>query len=166
MQRMVRICYRKIIDSAATKPWEKLVWQDSYTEFNMQAQRYNNAGAIAGFSDMLHSNPQAAQLHFLVSSAVTGYIQQLHQVIPDIQNTLGKQFLPLDNFRFELIQSNTGQPSKHVVAINFFSAPILWIDTIGNTLLLSANQYNEAGEMLTHLLQLQPFVSICSIQQQ
>ena len=39
--RTITLCYRKVIDASAAKPWEKLVFEDSYTEFKMQAQLYN-----------------------------------------------------------------------------------------------------------------------------
>ena len=31
--RIITLCYRKIIDATATRPWDKLVWDDSYREF-------------------------------------------------------------------------------------------------------------------------------------
>lgn len=39
--RTITLYYRKIIDATATKPRDKLVFEDSYTEFKMQAQLYN-----------------------------------------------------------------------------------------------------------------------------
>ena len=161
--KLIRFCYRKIIDINASKAWERLVFEDSYTEFKMQEQRFNTSG-VNSFSEMLQHNAAAEQLHFLVSGAALGYVQQLNGKIPGVLNTLGRQFLPFVNFRFEIIQSDITDVSKHKVAINFFSEPVQWIDTIGGTLLLNINQEKENNELLTHMLVMQPYLSICSIQ--
>ena len=164
MNRTIRFCYRKIIDTNSSKAWERLVFEDSYTEFKMQHQQFNIAG-VNSFSEMLQKNAAAEQLHFLVSGAALGYVQQLNGKIPDVFNSLGRQFLPFINFRFEIINSDIKDVSKHTVAINFFSEPVVWIDTIGNAMLLNINNEKENNELLTHMLTLQPYLSICSIQQ-
>ena len=162
MKKTIRFCYRKIIDVNASKAWERLVFEDSYAEFKMQSQRFNIAG-VSSFSEMLQKNDAAEQLHFLVSGAALGYVQQLNGKIPDVLNTLGRQFLPFINFRFEIINSHIMDVSKHIVAINFFSEPVNWIDTIGEMMLLNIEDEKENDELLTHMLALKPYVSICSI---
>ena len=163
MNRTIRFCYRKIIDSNASKAWERLVFEDSYTEFKMQSQRFNIAG-VNSFSEMLQKNTAAEQLHFLVSGAALGYVKQLSGKIPDVLNSLGRQFMPFINFRFEIINSDIKDISHHAIAINFFSEPVIWIDTIGSIMLLNINNEKENNELVTHLLTLQPYLSICSIQ--
>jgi hypothetical protein len=165
MIKNIRFCYRKIIEPGATKAWEKLVFEASYAEFKMQAQRFNDGGKYNDFSDMLLNVTGADQLHFLVSGAATGYIKQLNGKIPEVLNTLGKHFLPFNNFRFEIINSDIKDISKHKVAISFFSEPVTWLDSIGKTMLLSVNNIIENGELLTDTLMLQPFLSIYSIKQ-
>ena len=162
MNKTIKFCYRKIIDGNVSKAWERLVFEDSYAEFKMQSQRFNING-VSSFAGILQKNTAAEQLHFLVSSAALGYVQQLNGKIPDIVNTLGRQFLPFINFRFEIINSDTNDISKHAVAINFFSEAVTWIDSIGDSMLLNINNENENEELLTHLLTLQPYLSICSI---
>lgn len=163
MKRSIRFCYRKIIDINASKAWERLVFEDSYTEFKIQSQRFNVAG-VNSFGDMLQKNAATEQLHFLVSGAALGYVQQLNGKIPDILNTLGRQFLPFINFHFEIINSDISDVSKHTVAINFFSEPVNWIDSIGDTMLVNICDEKENNELLTHMLTLKPYLSICSIQ--
>ena len=165
MNKTIRFCYRKIIEPGANKAWGKLLFEATYTEFKMQAQRFNDGGKYNSFSDMLQNVTGADQLHFLVSSAATGYIKQLNGKIPDVLNTLGKHFLPFTNFRFEIINSDIKDISKHKVAIIFFSEPVTWLDSIGNTMLLSVNNIIENDEFLTDTLILQPFLSIYSIKQ-
>ena len=163
VNRTITLCYRKVIDASAAKPWEKLVFEDSYTEFKMQAQLYNQEKKYSSFAELRQQVPGADQLHFLVSAAVIGYIQQLKETIPDILNNLGKQFLRFTKFQFEIINSDLQDKSKHQVAINFYSEPLCWHETIGNFLLVS-DKPAEAGEVQTNLFQLQPYMNINSLQ--
>lgn len=163
MNKTVRFCYRKIIDSNSSKAWERLVFEDSYTEFKMQAQRFNEGNAWNSFAEMLQQNTAAEQLHFLTSGAAVGYVKQLNSKIPDILNTLGKQFLPFKNFRFEIINSDIKDISKHRVAIHFYSEPVAWIDTIGSAIIISVNNDVENDELLTDTFIMPPFVSIYSV---
>jgi hypothetical protein len=161
--RTIRLCYRKVIDAASEKPWEKMVFQDSYKEFKMQAQLFNQQKQYRSFGELLQRVPDAEQLHFLVSAAVTGYLQQLNENVPDIRNNLGKQFLKFTQYQFEIINSDLQDMSRHRVAINFYSEPLCWHDTISNYLLVS-DKKEQQGECLTHLFQLQPYLSIYTLQ--
>lgn len=162
-QTTIRLCYRKIIDAGATRPWDKMVFDDSYTEFLLQSQLYNQEKKYTTFSEIMTQVPAAEKLHFLVSAAVVGYLQQLGGKIPDLTNNLGRLFLPFSNFRFEIINSSIKDKSRHQVAINFFSDPLVWHSTIGNQLLLSIPGNTENDEILTELFVLPPFVSIYSL---
>jgi len=164
---IIKLCYRKIIDSTAQKPWDKFVLADSYAEFLLQSQMYNQEKKYTAFSEMINNVPNADKLHFLTGTAVTGYLKQLNGTVPDIVNSMGKLFLPFKNFRFEIINSDTKNKALHKVAINFYSEPLVWHATIGNQLLVSVNgaQQNENDEVLTETFSLQPFVSIYSISQ-
>ncbi|UOQ99095.1 hypothetical protein MUN81_06280 [Hymenobacter sp. 5317J-9] len=160
----ITLCYRKIMDAGAARPWDRLVWNDSYAEFRLQAQNFNPENRYRTFGEMLHHVPGADRLHFLVSGAVTGYIQQLGERMPDISDNLGRQFLRFQRFQFELINSDLQDPSKHQVAVNFVSEPLRWHDTVGQFLLVSpVAAAASGGEVLTHLVPLQPFLSIYSI---
>lgn len=104
----------------------------------------------------------AEQLPFLVSAAVRGYVPQLGGLVPDVLNNQGRHFLPFTKFEFEIINSDLLDQSRHQVAINFYSEPLVWHETIAPYLLVSEKAAGSVppGETLTHLLQLQPFVSI------
>jgi len=156
------LCYRKVIDANATKAWDKLVFEDSYREFKMQAQLYNQDNKYRSFAELLQHAPGAEQLHFLVSAAVTGYLQTLNEVVPDIINNLGKHFLRFNKYQFEIINSDLQNKSRHQVAFNFYSEPLVWHETISNYLLVSENKAAN-GEVLTDLVQLQPYLSIYSL---
>lgn len=160
---LIRLCYRKIIDSNTTRPWDKFVFEDTYSEFLMQSQLYNQEKKYTSFSDMITHVPNAHRMHYLVSAAVTGYLQQLKGKVPDLVNSLGKLFLPFKHYRFEIINSDIKDKTKHQVAINFFTDHLVWHNTINNQLLLSVHGNTQNGEILTDLFTLPPFVSIYSL---
>ena len=162
MYRTITLAYRKIMDANSPKPWEKLVLADSYREFRMQAQLYNQGGHHRTFGELLHHVPAAEKLHFLVGGSIGGYVQQLKGLVPDVVNNVGRYFLKFTHYQFELINSDLHDPSKHQVAINFYSEPLCWHDTIGTYLLVSAAAAPAVagGEVLTHLFQLQPYLTI------
>lgn len=160
-KRIITLCYRKIIDVNSTGLWERLVFNDTYTEFLVQVQNYDHEGKHSTFSHLLQHNPEAAKLNFLVSSACTGYLNRLNEKIPDIYNILGQQFLTFKSFHFEIINSDIHNSSFHQVAINFYTESLVWHETVGHYLLVSdknAGNYN-----LTNLVQLAPFLNIHSL---
>lgn len=164
LTRRITLCYRKIIDASATRPWDKLVLDDSYRELRMQAQYFNQEKKYRTFGELLHYVPGADRLHGLASGAIIGYLQQLGGVVPDILDNLGRRFLRFDKFQFELINSDLLDPSKHQVAVSFFSEPLRWHDTVGPYLIASAEA---AGDALApvHTFQLQPYLAIHSLQE-
>jgi len=165
--RIIRFCYRKIIDSASQKTWDRFVFDSSYAEFLMQSQLYNKEKMYSSFSEIAMNVPGADKLHFLVSASVTGYIQQLNEQVPDITDNLGKLFLRFKGYRFEIINSDVNDKSKHRVAINFFTEPMIWYDTIDKYLLVSSQGTNASADgILTHLVELQPFFSIYSLKEE
>src|SRR5687768_9647191 len=166
-KKIIRLCYRKVIDASSQKTWDKYVFDSTYTEFLMQAQFYNQEKKYTTFSELQLNVPNAEKLHFLVSAAIVGYLQQLEERIPDILNNLGKHFLGFKNYRFEIINSDIKNKASHQVAINFFSEPMIWHDTIDGYLLVSPlnGEKNDDG-IFTHLVQLQPFLSIYSIKEE
>jgi len=162
-KKIITLCYRKIIDHTNTKPWDKFVHEDSFAEFKIQSQFYNQEQKYTTFAELLLNVAGSEKLHFLVSASITGYLQQLKGIIPDVLDNLGRRFLTFENFRFELINSDIKDINRHKIAINFFSKPLVWHDTIDNQLLVSALTEIEDEETFTNLFQLQPFVSIYSI---
>ncbi|MBZ4191425.1 hypothetical protein [Niabella beijingensis] len=161
MNRQVRICYRKIIDVQTRGAWEQLVFEATYAEFLMQAQYFNRENKYTSYAQLKQEVRNADKLDFLVSTAITGYMQQLQHKIPDITNTLGLQFLPFSDYRFELLSSGITDKTRHRIAISFYSDWMRWLDTIGDRMLLSYPGHEQ--EQLTELFSLPPFVSIYSI---
>ncbi|MDQ0641604.1 hypothetical protein QF042_005169 [Pedobacter sp. W3I1] len=162
-RKVITLCYRKIIDATNTSAWDKFVHEDSFAEFKMQAQFYNQEQRFTTFSEMILNVPEAEKLHFLVSAAITGYLRQLNGIIPDVLDNLGRRFLTFENFKFEIINSDSNDLKKHKIAINFFSKPLIWHNTIDNLLLVSQFKETNEEEVFTNLFQIQPFVSIHAI---
>ncbi|MDO7886785.1 hypothetical protein [Hymenobacter cheonanensis] len=160
--RRITLCYRKIIDASATRPWDKLVLDDSYRELRMQAQYFNQEKKYRTFGELVHYVPGAERLHGLVSGAIIGYLQQLGGVVPDVLDNLGRRFLKFDKFQFEVINSDLLDPGKHQVAVNFFSEPLLWHDTVGPYLIAAAEAAGDAPAVV-HTFQLQPYLAIHSL---
>lgn len=86
-KKIIRLLYRKVIDANAQKAWEQHVFNDSYAEFLLQAQFYNQEKKYNTFAELLTHVPDAEKLHFLVSPAITGYLKQLNGKVPDILNS-------------------------------------------------------------------------------
>jgi len=166
-KRIVRICYRKIIDASSEKQWDKYVFESSYKEYLMQSQFYNQETKYTTFSELMNNVTGANKLHFLVSASVVGYLQQLNGTVPDVLDNLGRRFLQFKNYQFEIIESDIKNKPSHRVAINFYSDPITWYDTIDDHLLVSPVNGEETEDgTLTHLLKLQPFLSIYSLKEE
>lgn len=166
-KRIITLCYRKIIRPNATIPWDKMVHNDSYIEFKMQAQNFSVGTNYTSYAELLRHFPNAQKLTGMVTPAIIGYVQQLGGIIPEILNTLGRRFLKIKSYQFEIINSDITDSDKHVVAINFFSEPLVWHDTIDNYLLVSAHtpsaMANESDEVCTELFRLQPYLNINSV---
>ena len=145
----------------------KVCVNSTYAEFLMQSQYYNQEKKYRSFSEIIQNVPGAEKLHFLVSAAIVGYLKQLDGIVPDVLNNLGKHFLTFTDYRFEIINSDIKNKTSHQVAINFFSEPLTWYDTLGGYLLVSSlNGEKSEDDILTHLVQLQPFLSIYSIKEE
>lgn len=165
---IIRLCYKKIINTYAQNTWEKNIFEDTFMEFFMQSQFYNQEGKYSTFQELITNVPAADKLHYLVSTAAINYIRQLNELIPDIVNMHEQLCLPFKNFRFGVIQSHIQNKEEHKVAIYFYSEPMLWIDSIENKLVIASGSQIEAfkpgAEISTDLIAIQPLLSISSFQ--
>ncbi len=161
--RRITLCYRKLMAAGATRPWDKLVLDESYRELRLQAQYFDQQQQYRTFGELLHHVPAAERLHGLVGGAVVGYLQQLGGLVPDVLDNLGRRFLRFENFQFEVINSDLLDPGTHQVAVNFFSEPLVWHATVGPYLV--ASRPAGSGTAPLHTFQLPPFVAIHSLQE-
>ena len=165
---LIRLNYCKIIDSSSRQPWDKVVFEETYQEFFMQAQLYNPESKYQTFQELLDNVPNADRLHYLTSRVAMGYLKQLNQIIPDIVNSFGRPYLPFTQFKFEILASHVQQKEAHKIAIFFYSDPLTWIETIGSQMLIAFGDQREAlrqgKEVSTDLIGLQPYLTIWSYQ--
>lgn len=165
---IIRLSYRKIIDASSQKVWDKYVFEDTYQEFYMQSQFYNQENKYSTFQELLENVPNADRLHYLTSTAAIGYIRQLNQIIPDIANHAGKLCLPFTQFKFEIVHSHVREKEAHKVAIYFYSDPLTWLDTVDKSLLIAYGNQREllqAGkEVETDMIVMQPYLTISFFQ--
>jgi len=144
MKGLIKLCYRKVIDISSTSAWDKYVFDDTYKEFYMQAQQFDQQKKYGTFQEMVKNIPSADQMHYLVSTAAVNYIRQLNGLFPDVLNVLGKRCIPFENFKFEIVESHIKNKDQHKVSICFYSDALTWIDTIDNQLLFAAGDQTEA----------------------
>lgn len=167
MQKQIRLLYRKIIDTNSTQVWEKYIFDATYTEFLMQAQLYNQNKKYNTYAELKNNVAGAEKLNFLTSAAAVGYVKQLNGTMPDILNNVGKHFLKFENYKFEIINSDISDKSKHRIAIEFVSNPVVWLNTIGSQLLVAADEKTDPADdaVFTHVFSLQPYLQIYSIKE-
>jgi hypothetical protein len=49
---LIRFCYLKIIDASSTSHWDKYVFEDTYKEFFMQAQQFDQQKKYTTFQEI------------------------------------------------------------------------------------------------------------------
>lgn len=158
----ISFCYKKTIEAGCTLPWEKEVFALTYQEFKMQAQYYAATFRFYTFKELLEQNKAADKLHFLVSAAAISHLKQLNNIIPDICNNIGEQFLTFNQYRFVINNSDINQPAIHSVSIYFYSDPIFWLGNAGTFMLLTTAFDNDSVAKSTNLLQIIPNLQINS----
>ena len=165
--RIIRLCYRKIIDASSQKQWDKLLFESTYSEFLLQVQNFNQEKKYTLFSEINYHLKGAEKLEFLVSAAISGYLKQLDGKIPDITNALGLTCLSFSRYRFEIIESSIRSRSEHRVAVRFYSEPMIWHDTVQQFLLVSpVGELKTEDGYLVETIPMHPFLSICSLSDQ
>lgn len=164
---LIQLCYRKIIDADTQKTWDKYVFEDTWMEFFMQAQTYNQEGQYSTFQEITENVPAASNLNYLVSTAAINYIRQLKDIVPDIANVYGKLCLPFNRFRFEIIHADLKDKDGYKIAVYFYSEPVTWIDTLDGKLLIAYGDQREnlqsGVEVETEMIALQPYLNISSV---
>ncbi len=58
------------MDHGHKGPWERLVIEQAYQEFRMQAQFYNRKNNDTSYAELLRTVPEAEKLPYLVSGAI------------------------------------------------------------------------------------------------
>lgn len=85
---------------------------------------------------------------------------ELNNQIPGLADVLD-QPIPFSEHRFDLLESDLTDRSRHRVAITYLTDTLTWLGTVGNTLLLTAGDPAN-GLVDTFMVALQPGLSIVS----
>jgi hypothetical protein len=169
MRAIIKLAYKQIIDASSTGEFEKLVFNDSYQEFQMQVQAYNPESKFKTLKEVIAASPKANSLHYKVGFAVGLYIRALNNQIPGLTDSLGQANVPFTINKFEIIESDISNKAIHKVAITYITDTLTLIDVIGEYLLLTVgdqfkNDSNEPVETL--LLKMRDGLSISSYSEQ
>ena len=134
---LIKLTYRQLIDRNSILTFEQQVFEDSYCELLMQAQRYNKNNEWKLFHDLVAHDPKAQSLHYKVGFAIGLYVQELHHLIPGLTDTMGMVNIPFTDYQFSIINSDLTDKKKHRVAITYTSAAMTLLGSVGNCLILS-----------------------------
>jgi hypothetical protein len=152
----IKVACRQLIDSKSTSDFEKKLFNDSFNEFYLQSQAYSEGGRLKTFQDLIEHNPKAHSLHYKVGFSVGRYVEELKNVIPGLQDSIGKP-LAFENHEFQLLASDISNKNFHKIAI-IYTSP--WLDLLaiaGNYLIVGKSR----GDSISTLtIQLRENISI------
>ncbi len=168
MRGIIKLCYTKVIDAASSLSWDKAVFEDTYREFFMQAQQFDQEKQYDTFQQILAHKPNADGMHYLVSTAAKGYLLQLNGLFPDVFDSQGKRVIPFKNFKFEIVDSSVSNKGLHKVAIHLFSEPLFWVDQLSAHQAVigfegDVDKYLRGEEIETKTVMLLPNIGIVSL---
>jgi len=165
MKGQVKLCYRKLVTSASKSAWEMGVFEDSFREFLIQSQQFDTEGSLRTFAQFVQSSIDMDKFKYLIGTSIVGYLRGLDGMLPDHYNVLGKACIPFKNYQFEIVKSDLDDKSTHVVAINFYSEWLTWIDNINGQLLFTDGDKQvsilRGEEVSTHMVALGDNFQIC-----
>lgn len=154
----IKIAYRQVIDSNYKNDFEKKLFNDSFNEFYMQSQAYNAGGKLKTFQEFIEHNPKANSLHYKVGFSVGRYMSDLRNVIPGLQDSIGRA-IAFENYEFQLLWSDISNKNVHKIAITYTSD---WFDllTIAGTYLIIGKSTPDDGSISTLTIPLRENLSI------
>lgn len=161
----IRLAYRLVIDNSSTFVWDKYVFEDTYQEYLLQHQQFNSKENPQNtFRELLSENEKAVQLHYLVGISANNYVEQLKGNLYRITDILGNNYFPFTNYRFDIINTDITDISKHKIGITFYSPLLTYLGMIDNHFLLSKNT-EESNEFETFMITAQANLSVCYLKE-
>ncbi|MCU7548317.1 hypothetical protein OCK74_04285 [Chitinophagaceae bacterium LB-8] len=159
---LIQIAYRQIIDIASNGAFEQNVWKDSYSEFQIQIQTYNQDNRYKTWEELKADNGKAAfNIPYKVGFSIGLYVKGLNGKMPHLQDSLGRNHIPFANHEFEIVASDITNEQAHVVALTYTSDTLTLFDSIGDHMLLAEGDKTLAGETIDMFsLKMQPHLSI------
>ena len=169
-QAIIQLAYRRIIDAtSAQSTFEQQVFEDSYQEFLIQIQTYNQDQRFTTWQELRTAIPKSdVTLQYKVGFAVGLYLRALNHQNPYLTDSLGYP-VPFEEHRFELLDSDITDRRSHRVALTFLSGPLTLLGTVGTYLLLDRPGQRGSGDTSekceTFLVEMQPQLAIVSYQE-
>lgn len=160
MKGIIQIGNPRSISQASTDAWDKAVWESTHFEYKLQVQNYPEYKQNSLYSELVKLQPKASRLSYMVSAGAINYLKNLGGKMPGVLNNLGQLALFFKHYRFELVESHLTDSSLHTVQLYLLSEPLVWIETVGDKLLVAP--VSETGEYKTELISLGSNLSIDS----
>lgn len=161
----IRLAYRLVIDNSSTFVWDKYVFEDSFQEYLLQHQQFNSKENPKNtFRELLAENEKSAQLHYLVGISANNYVEQLKGNLYRITDILGNNYFPFTNYRFDIINTDITDITKHKIGITFYSPLLTYLGMVDNHFLLSKNSV-DSDEFETFMLAAQANLSVCYLKE-
>ncbi|WP_315817246.1 hypothetical protein [Paraflavitalea speifideaquila] len=160
---LIKLSYRQLINHHTTGDFAQKVFEDSYSELQLQAQRYNKDNQLTSFQAITAHDPKANSLHYKVGFAIGLYIQELNGLIPDLWDVQQLIAIPFSTHQFEIVDSHFIDKREHVVAITYTTNALVYLGNVGDQMILSFDEPAKAAPgtwMNTFHLPLQPGLSI------
>ena len=154
----VKIAFRQIIDAKSTGEFEKNIFNDSFSEFYLQAQAYNPNRQFRTLREMVEHNPKANSLHFKVGFSIGLYTQSLEKTIPGLTDSIGK-IVPFESHEFEILHSDVTNKAAHRVAITYIT-PSLDLFAVSGGFLVLGQYSNQNAATSTLTISMQQNLSI------
>jgi len=122
------------------------VFQDSYQEFLIQIQTYNQENQFTTWQQLRTAIPKSdVTLQYKVGFAIGLYVRQLRGKIPGLWDSMDKTNLAFAEHRFELLDSDITDPSAHRAALSYLTEPFKPLGTVGTFLMLQADELTPLG---------------------
>ncbi|NML70730.1 hypothetical protein HHL23_13135 [Chryseobacterium sp. RP-3-3] len=160
MKAKIKLAFRIVIDQNSTMPWDQYVFEDTYFEYKIQHQVFDDKeNPVKNYWELLAVNSHADRIPFLLSSSAANYVSQLNGIIKSLPDVLGNTFFAFENFKLDLISSHIEDPSKHKIGLTFYTPDLFLIDIIDSRYLLS-RKISEGNGFETFMFAFHPQVAI------
>jgi hypothetical protein len=156
---LIKLAYKQVIDGSSTGDFERNVFNATYQEFLLKSQAYNLERKFKTFSELKANDGRANSLHYKLSFAIGNFINRLNNKIPVLTDNDGNN-LAFDVPKFELIESDITDKTKHHVAINYCTDTLTLLDVIGEYMVLAIGDVANDDTADSFTLKMQPGLSV------
>jgi hypothetical protein len=148
---LVTLAYKQIIDIHSKGLFEEMVFRDSYQEFLIQIQSFDQDKKYKTWEELRVSVPKAnVNVQYKTGFAIGRYIQMLNNKIPGLEDNLGRTSVSFSVHEFEIISSDIRDHSVHKVAITYFTDTMTLAGNIGDYIILADdNQSKDVSDTFT-----------------